>query len=460
MNKIFNVSSAIRMGALSCLLFSSHGMASVSEGDAAKLGQELTPIGAEKAGNSEGTIPVWEPVSDGGIHQQTSNGPGNPFKDDAVLFTIDQSNLDTYREFLSPGQIAMLTKYPTFKMKVYPSRRSSGYPTDIYDATRKNATTISLNPEGTGLVGDYIQGVPFPVPTDAKEVLWNHFTRYRGGLVERVIHRMAPQTNGDFVASEIWQKIAFNSHLEDGSAEDNILYYFVGKTLAPARNAGSITLVHETMDQVKEPRKAWIYNAGQRRVRRAPQVAYDSPQNNGEGQATSDNMDMYNGAPDRYDWKLLGKKELYIPYNNYQLHDKSLKYDEIIKPSHINSDFVRYELHRVWVVEGTLKEGSRHIYNKRTFFIDEDTWQISVADHYDQRDELWRLSEAYHFNFNNESTNQIVPWYTAEAVYDLMSGRYLVNGLSNEVEDDFKFGGKEKQSNFKPSALRRMGGKL
>jgi hypothetical protein len=458
MKKVFNQSRAIYGWAALAMVFSAQGVAAVSEQEAARLETVLTPIGAEKAGNAAGTIPSWQEGLNSSVANASTDkdGTASAFKDDEVLFTIDQSNLEEHKASLTPGQRAMLEKYPDFKLHVYPSRRSAAYPESIYNATRANAVQVSLTPEGNGLAGGYQTGVPFPIPQSAREVLWNHITRYRGGLVERVIHRMAPQINGDFVASEIWQKMAFGEAVTDHSAADNVLYYFVGKTLAPARNAGSITLVHETLDQVTEPRKAWIYNAGQRRVRRAPQVAYDSPQNNGEGQATSDNMDMYNGASDRYQWVLKGKQERYIPYNNHRLHDKSLSYDDIIQPGHISSDLVRYELHRVWVVEGTLKQGQRHVYQKRTFYIDEDTWQIATADHYDQRGELWRVSEAYHLNFQKA----LVPWYTAEAVYDLVSGRYLINGLSNEVKEDVSFGGEVKKAAFKPSALRRMGGKL
>jgi len=428
------------------LAFSQASVAAVSEQQAQQLGQQLTPMGAELAANDDASIPAW-------------TGKAADLANDKKLFTIDQRNMAQYQDKLTVGQQAMLNKYPDYKIHVYPTRRTANYPTDVVEATRFNATNVSLNENGSGLVGGYQQGTPFPVPQSAEEIIWNHIARYRGGVVERIIHRMAPQTNGSYTPSEIWQKMAFNSHIKDAKSSDNLLYYFVGKTLAPARNAGTMTLVHETMDQIAEPRKAWIYNAGQRRVRRAPQVAYDSPQNNAEGQATSDNMDMYNGAMDRYDWKLVGKKEIYIPYNNQQLHDKSLSYDDIIQPGHINSDLVRHELHRVWQVEGTLRTGMRHVYKKRTFFIDEDTWQIAIADHYDERGELWRVAQAYHMNFDAEDGNQ-VPWYTAEAVFDLISGRYLINGLSNEVDGEFSFGGSEKKRNFKPSALRRMGGKL
>lgn len=436
------------------LLISDLSIAKVSEEQAKKLGNDLTYMGAEKKGNKEGTIPEWK-------EDNIKNKPvlSNPYKEENLLFTIDVNNVENYKDNLSEGQIALIKKYPeSYKINVYPTHRSAIYPQTIYDATRFNATNIELNPKGSGLKESkkgYQQGVPFPIPNVAEEILWNHITRYRGGKIDRVIHRIAPQVNGNYTAYKIWQQMAFASNIKDSKPDDNLLFYFVGENLEPARSAGTMTLVNETMDQLKEPRKAWIYNAGQRRVRRAPQVAYDTPQNNSDGQATSDNLDMYNGSPDRYEWKIVGKKELYIPYNNNQLHSKELSYDDIIQPGHLNTDLTRYELHRVWQVEGTLKQGLRHVYKKRTFYIDEDTWQISIADHFDERGELWRVAESFHMNFHNDG----VPWYTAEAIYDLNSSRYLVSGLSNEVKTPFKFGGMAKKSEFKPSALRRKGGK-
>lgn len=429
-------------------------LAKVDAEQAKQLGANLTFIGAQQQGNAEGTIPAWT-----GGYSKKEKKLSNPYGADKISFTIDNNNVDEYKDNLSPGQVALINKYPaTYKINVYPTHRSAAYPQAIYDATKFNATNIELNSAASGLQGGedgYQQGVPFPMPKLAEEILWNHVTRYRGGQVDRIIHRMAPQVNGNYTPYKIWQKMAFASNIKDVSADDNILFYFIGENLEPARSAGTMTLVNETMDQLKEPRKAWIYNAGQRRVRRAPQVAYDTPQNNSDGQATSDNLDMYNGSPDRYEWSLVGKKELYIPYNNYQLHSKELSYDDIIQPGHLNSNLTRYELHRVWQVEGKLKDGLRHVYKKRTFYIDEDTWQIAVADHFDERGELWRIAESFHMNFHNAS----VPWYTAEAIYDLNSSRYLVSGLSNEVNVPFKFGGMAKKSEFKPSALRRKGGK-
>ena len=208
----------------------------------------------------------------------------------------------------------------------------------------------------------------------------------------------------------------------------NRILLFKQTVTAPARLAGGILLVHESLDQVKQPRDAWLYNPGQRRVRRAPQVAYDNPGTAADNMRTSDQLDMFNGAPDRYDWKLVGKREVYVPYNSYKLQDPSLKYKDIVTPLHLNPDHLRYELHRVWVVDATLRPGERHIYKRRVFYIDEDSWQILVIDQYDNRDQLWRVSEGHAMNFYNVPTL----WTAAEVHIDLQAGRYVVMGLFNE----------------------------
>ena len=211
--------------------------------------------------------------------------------------------------------------------------------------------------------------------------------------------------------------------------------------------------MHETLNQNIEPRKAWVYKPGQRRVRRAPNVAFDNPGTAADGLRTSDQFDMYNGSPERYDWELVGKKEIYVPYNSYKLHSKELKYDDILSPLHMNPDHLRYELHRVWVVDAVLKPGSGHLYKRRTFYIDEDSWQILHVDQYDNRDQLWRVSEAHVINYYDVP----VVWTTVEAHYDLQSGRYLAMGLNNEESFTADFSVKKDSSDFTVSALRRSG---
>jgi hypothetical protein len=222
---------------------------------------------------------------------------------------------------------------------------------------------------------------------------------------------------------------------------------------APARLAGFILLVHETLDQVAEPRQAWTYNPGQRRVRRAPNVAYDNPGTASDGLRTNDNLDLFNGAPDRYDWELVGQKEVYVPYNSYRIQSGDLKTKAIIQAGHVNPDLARYELHRVWVVEARLKEGFTHVYSRRTMYFDEDTWNVLLVDHYDSRGDLWRPSESHVINYYQ------VPLTTAvfSVIHDLPSGRYLVNGLDNE-ERPRKYDTKGwPAAYFTPAGLRNQG---
>lgn len=434
--------------ALAC---STNTLAAVSAEEAAKLGQSLTPIGAEKAGNSAGTIPAW----DGGLAQHKDRYT-NPYASEQPLFTITAANAAQYKANLTPGQLALFAKYPnTFKMPVYPTHRSAALPQQIYTAIEKNATRSTLVENGNGING-FDGAIPFPIPANGLEVIWNHMTRYRGGALERTFVQVPVQSNGAFTAVKINEKMSWPSYLSDGydaQKDNNILFYFVQKVEAPARLTGNVLLVHETMNQVTQPRQAWTYNAGQRRVRRAPQIAYDAPGTATDGQRTTDNLDMFNGAPDRYDWKLVGKQELYIPYNSFKLADRNLKYSDILQPGHLKPELTRYELHRVWKVEATLKEGARHIYAKRTFYIDEDTWQAAIVDHYDGRGELWRVGEAHEFQYQDVS----VPWTTAEILYDLQSGRYLAGGLTNEEGNGFDFSQRFTHQDFTPQAIRRMG---
>ena len=221
---------------------------------------------------------------------------------------------------------------------------------------------------------------------------------------------------------------------------------------SPARLAGTALLVHETMDQVKEPRKAWTYNTGQRRVRLAPNIAYDAPGTASDGLRTTDDFDMFNGAPDRYNWELKGKQEMYVAYNNYKLHSDTVTIKDILQPGHINPDLTRFEKHRVWVVEANLKPEYRHIYQKRVFYIDEDSWQIQVADMYDSRGELYRVAIAHGVNYYEVPTQ----WSTLEVYHDLNSRRYLAMGLDNETKM-YDFSSPLNDGKFTPQALRRVG---
>jgi hypothetical protein len=436
----------------SCL--AGQSLAAISADEVARLGKDLTPVGAEKAGNADGTIPAWE----GGITTppagyKVGDHHPDPYSGDKVLFTITAANMDQYKDKLTVGHMEMLKVYDTFKMNIYPTHRSAASPQRIYDATKRSAATAELVNGGDG-VTKTVNGIPFPIPKSGVEVLWNHLLRYRGDIASRKIAQ-APMTRGGSYTLVKFEDEFNLIYSQEGMTEEklrNRILLFKQEVTAPARLAGNVLLVHETLNQVKEPRAAWVYNPGQRRVRRAPNVAYDNPGTAADSLRTSDQFDMFNGAPDRYDWKLVGKKEIYIPYNSYKLHSDQLKYKDILSPLHLNPEHLRYELHRVWVVEATLREGARHIYKRRTLYVDEDSWQIMAADIYDNRDQLWRVSEGHSIEYYEVPTF----WTTLEVHYDLQSGRYLALGLDNE-STMYDYSILRNAKDYSPGALRRAG---
>ncbi len=443
--------------ALTVALSAAPVQAKVSSADAAKLGTELTPLGGEKAGNADGSIPAWN----GGL---TSAPAGytegdfhpDPYAGEAPLFTITGANYKEHAEFLSDGLIKMFETYPdSFKLPVYKTHRSASNPQFVYDATKANATRAELLDGGNGMSGAAL-GIPFPIPANGLEAIWNHIARYRGQAVQRNGGQAAVTAGGDYNVIGFDEQLLIQYSQENATPEtlleNNVLFMFKQKVTKPARLAGTALLVHETLDQIKEPRKAWTYNTGQRRVRLAPNIAYDTPGTAADGLRTTDDFDMFNGSPNRYNWELKGKKEMYVAYNNYKLHSNTATYSDILKPNHVNPDLTRWEKHRVWVVEATLKDEFRHIYQKRVFFIDEDSWQIQLADMYDNRGELYRVAVAYGVNYYEVPTH----WSTLDVYHDLNSRRYLAIGLDNE-EQMYDFSVRPREAEFTPQALRREG---
>ncbi|MCP4687836.1 MAG: DUF1329 domain-containing protein [Desulfobacterales bacterium] len=429
-------------------------IAKVSKEEAAKLGNELTPLGATKAGNAEGTIPEWtgglSAPPEGYVEGEVEP---DPYADDKVLFTITAQNLDQYKDKLTPGQIAMFGAYPdTFKMNVYPTRRSAAYHQYVYDAARRNAENAEIDLGNLDLTNWSI-AYPFPIPQNGLEAVCNHLLTFIPPHNHWISNQAVMTRSGGSTIVRMREDVMNLSSTEGVTPNPKRFLNFTQEILAPPRLAGRILLVHVSSNKLTHKQQAWVYNPGQRRVRRAPSVEYDGPGTAADGLRTSDDYLLYNGAPDRYNWELKGKKEIYIPYNCNKLGSKELKLKQLLMQGHLNQDYVRYELHRVSIVEGTLKEGMRHIYKKRVFYQDEDTWQIAVSDIYDNRDQLWRLAVSHSYQAYN------VPYYnalTTNAFYDLQSRRYLVQNLLNEEGFvDYKTEGKAKD--FTPAALRRRG---
>ncbi len=424
-----NLAAAIVAASLG---FSMAAEAAVSADQAARLGAELTPFGAERNGNDSGTIPAWSP---------------EPMAIDEVLqdepqFTITAANYQQYTDQLIPGLEAMFEKYPdSFKMNVYPTRRTHRMPQWVYDNIRENATEATLVAGGNGVEGAY-GGTAFPLPQSGEELIWNHISRWRGEGQSSDVAAYGVYSDGNitYTRNQVEQKYTY---YQQGGEEqwDGLNGFYFQETVEPSRRSGELLLLHEPMNPGLEPRKAWQYIPGQRRVRRAPTVAYDTPTPTSNGMAVFDETFHFNGALDRYDWTLVGKQEMFVPYNDNRFVNavnEGVKVEDLFPAGHPNPDFRRWELHRVWVAEATLKEGKRHVYAKRRFYIDEDTWTVVMSEAYDGRGDLWKVN--YGSPYYAEELPGVV--VSGNIYQDLLSGHYYVHPYTRETfhkggEDDF-----------------------
>jgi len=439
-----------------CLLlatFALQAQAKVDPAQAARLGSDLTPLGAERAGNAAGTIPAWT----GGLVRppagfQAGMHHPDPYAGDAQSYVVNSKNLAQYQALLPAGTRALLEQYPDYYLQVFPTRRSAALPQRIYDATRNNASKAELISGGNGVAG-VSAGIPFPIPQLGQEAIWNHIMRYRGEQVQTISNQAAVLANGSYTLLKLKREVYFHYGREGVTPEDldNTLFYYKYLVTAPSRLAGTSLVVQETLDQVLAIRKAWRFNKGERRVRRLPKLAHNAVQPDTNGMVTSDMVDGYNGAPDWYDWKLVGKQEMLVPYNSYALHKQGIPYENILKSNFVNPELLRYELHRVWIVEATLRKGFNH-HSKRRFYLDEDSWQILAVDLYDKNGSLSGLQEAHPINYYD------VPVFssTLEAFYDLAGKRYFVDGLDNN-EPMYDFNVQLRPADFTAQALRREG---
>ena len=443
-----NITRSISAAAVA-LLLAGQALAGATSAEAAKLGNELTPTGAEKATSPDGLVPAWT----GGLGTPPAGyvaGQGyvDPFASEQPLYVITKANAAKYKEMLTPGALALLNKYDTFKMPVYPSHRTAALPKNITAKVKEQAPKVES--KGFGLSNTEGTTTPFPFPKTGLEVIWNHNLRYLGGGIERTYSSFPVRVNGDSYAIKVVERRIFAQNMD--APEPNRLLYFTATTVAPAAMVGSMTLVHEPLDQVKEVRSAWVYNAGQRRVRRAPDLAYDSVTDDTEGMRYVDQYDAFNGAPDRFDFKLVGKAEMIVPYNDYKLLDKSVPYSAITKAGSPNPDLMRYEVHRVWVVDAVLKPGQKHSFSRRTFYVDEDSWSVLWEDAYDARGGLWRIGVHPVVQYYDAD----VMWYSANIWHDLSNASYFISSLGTH-EPQWKFNVKGRLADFEPDAMRRSG---
>ncbi|KAB0507421.1 DUF1329 domain-containing protein [Pseudomonas lini] len=424
--------------------------AAVSPEQAARLKTELTPLGGERAGNADGSIPPWN----GGY---TKVAPGykagdkraDPFAGEKPLYSIKASNMEQYASGLAEGTKLLLKKYPDYRLDVYPTHRSAAAPQWVYDNTGKNATRATLDVE-TEKVASAYGGIPFPIPDNGAQVLWNYRLSWQGGeTISAPFDTWLMTAGGKKVqATRALFSYQFPYYSESGSLENFAGKYQVGKLLTelPSSKAGEGLMTHWDMDPAN--RAAWQYLVGQRRVRRAPNIAYDTPDFVTSGVGLFDEAFMLFGPTDRYDLKLAGKKELIVPYNNNRAG--LAKSDDLVKPNFLNPDLVRWEKHRVWVVEATLKSGKRHVVPHRTYYVDEDSWQILMVDGYDAQGKLGR--QMYSLTLLAPD----LPALTAQVMwgsYNLDTGAYFLNASSNDLAVQYQTIAKPSASFYTPDAM-------
>jgi hypothetical protein len=408
--------------AVMVLACTTNSFGAITQEEANKLGTTLTAIGAEKAGNSDGSIPAYT----GGLttppaaYKKGSTMRPDPYANEKPLYSITSKNLETYKGFLTKGTEALLKKYPTYRVDVYKTHRSVSLPKSIQDNTVKTALTAQTTNNGLSLSGAHA-AFPFPIPKNGIEAMWNHQARYVGEAISET--KQAYYTNSAGGTTMVNQSDDYYENPYWVPGDKSGVYQKLKTTMTgPPRRAGEAIMLIDPLNIAEKGRSAWQYLPGQRRVKLAPEIAYDTPDFNISGVTTFDDVFLYNGAMDRYDFKLAGKKEIIIPYNCYKLVYGSTP-DKLFGPKHLNPDDVRWEKHRVWVIEATLKPGKRHLYAKRTFYVDEDSWTILASDQYDGRNQLYRAGFAY----MTPSYDVAAPYSFTHGLYDLIANSYSLN---------------------------------
>jgi hypothetical protein len=424
--------------------------------DASELGKSLTPFGAERAGNADGSIPAW----DGGYtkvdpsFKQGGTRP-DPFAADKPLFSITAKNMEKYADKLNDGVKAMFKRYPdTYRIDVYPTRRTSAAPQWVYDNIRKNASEAKLvettaGPAPQGAFG----GVPFPIPKSGIEVMWNHLLNWRATSIATHFRDYLITADGNPVLATEGKAIQeMPYYYQEGSAADFNGNYWLFRllNLGPPIRAGEQILAQSYLNE--DQTQTYVYLLGQRRVRKLPNSCCDTPAPATAGVMSFDELSVFTGRLDRFKWTLVGKKEMYVPYNANKVNTAA-KPEDLFGKNHLNPDYIRWELHRVWVVDAELAPGARHQLPKSRYYVDEDTWQAMLADRWDSSGALaktlWTLP-------------MVLPDVPAVAqlssgFYDLNSGAWFMQGIFAGMSEQYRLVDRYKKSEFSPAAMAGQG---
>lgn len=448
----FNTPSRKAAWLAAALLCAIAAQAAVTPEEAARLKTELTPLGAEKAGNKDGTIPAWT----GGYTTPLAgfkNGGrrGDPFAAEKPLYSITADTMAQHAAKLSEGTQALLKKYPkTFRVDVYKTHRTAAAPQWVYDNTFKNATNARM--EGEVVKGAF-GGIPFPIPKSAREIVANNELHWRGEAWQSDFRGYLGTAAGQRVLSvEGIGDFQMPYYAQGQEAKFNGEYWMIRLVNSgPPVRAGEAITGRQNLDQDKTG--VWVYLTGQRRVRKLPNACCDTPTPATSGVASFDEVDVLSGRTDRYDWKIVGKQEMLIPYNSNRLHTPE-KDSDVLMANHLNPDHVRWELHRVWVIEGTVRAGQRHQAVRSRYYIDEDTWVAVLGDRWDANNQLWKTLWAHPVVMPDlPATTPQQQW----GFNDLISGAWYASGVVNERKKHYQIVPRRPESFFTPDAMAGEG---
>lgn len=452
--------TSIAVGAVVAAL-ASWAQAAATPDELKQLGTTLTPWGAEKAGNKDGTIPPYT----GGLTTppegfDIKSGKWNdPYASDKPLYSITAANMAQYADKLTPGTQELLKRWPTYRVDVYPTRRGYWSAKESQDNAIKNAGNpdCKVDEDGDDLEGCWA-GTPFPTPKTGHEAMWNHLVRERAASQSRSDHWLvnAAGVRTRLLTTEMNSELPYwNTKLAPHSGMGAFSQRVASHSVWPARDAGNVTLIWYPLHFSETDQRAWIYSQGQRRVRLAPEFSYDTPIASVGGAIFYDEAALFAGRMDRHDYKLVGKKEMIIPYNGYRAIGTT-NAEQLLGQQHVNPDLMRWELRRVWVVEATSKAGKRHAAARRTFFIEEDSWTLMTTDAYDQSNKIFRVGFAN--AAPNYATGGILDFSFSTQTYDLSRGQYLYASCFVNPQSYFKVGVPPfPASQFSPDAIAGRG---
>lgn len=439
MNHMHSIGRSVLAMAAVLAIVPSHAAVPVDE--AKQLGAKLTRFGADPDKNADGSIPAYT----GGLKRAQPSGASqyeDPFAGEKPLYSVTAKNLGDYQSLITDGHKALLQRYPTLRIDVYPTHRTMAYADWFLDNTVKNATTAKLGGAvegdkvtGAASDGEPFQGIPFPIPKNGYEVMWNMQFHFAPPVT--MLHNRSWLVDSNGNQNELpgieaaylhpWSERTGKLRKE----AYNGVFGFYTALYSPPTSSGTAFLNFYQPDSASST-PIWIYTPGQRRVRKAPEFAYDIPMSSYAGVLFWDEPWGFVGRMDRFNMKLIGKKEMIVPYNVFGVTNQKTS-EEVLGKQHINPDAVRYEKHRVWVVEGTRKEGARHAYSKRVFYVEEDCWCLVGTESYDNGGKLWRVADLYNFpaydlgGVNNDT------W----AFNDLQKGNYLIINTGRKEKGNY-----------------------